>query len=54
MRHIHKEEEFKFRGNTYLIGGKGEGGRGKGVQIHGGKQLSHCSEKTCNRVNGAA
>ena len=49
MRHIHEEEEFKFRGSTYLIGG-----RGKGVQIHGGKQLSHCSEKTCNRVNGAA
>lgn len=25
MRHIHEEEEFKFRGSTYLIGG--EGGR---------------------------
>lgn len=27
MKHIHEEEEFKFRGSTYLIGGKGEGGR---------------------------
>ena len=50
MRHIHKEEEFKFRGSTYLIGGKGEGSPNSG----GGKQLSHCSEKTCDRVNRAA
>ena len=30
MRHIHKEEEFKFRGSTYLIGGKGEGSPNSG------------------------